>query len=53
MMVMNDGNLFTIRHQQQQTQILEKIEINERVFTVFVKDIKIRRDISGFVKDIK
>jgi len=35
-LVMTDGSLLTIRQHQQQTQILEKIEINERVFMVFV-----------------
>ena len=35
-LVMTDGSLLTIRKHQQQTQILEKIEINERVFQVFV-----------------
>ena len=36
-LVMTDGSLLTIRKHRQQTQILEKIEINERVFLVFVK----------------
>ena len=37
MIVMNDGSLLTIKHQQHHTQILLKIEIKERVFLVFVK----------------
>ena len=37
MMVMNDGSLLTIKHQQHHAQILPKIEIKERVFKVFVK----------------
>ena len=36
MMTMDDVNAFTIRHRQHQTLILPKIEINERVFKVFV-----------------
>jgi hypothetical protein len=35
-LLMTDGSSLTIRQHQQQTQILKKIEINERVFKVFV-----------------
>jgi len=36
MLMMNDGSLLTIMHQQHHAQILLKIEIKERVFLVFV-----------------
>jgi len=42
MLLMNDGSLLTIKHQQQHAQILLKIEIKERVFLVFVKNISIQ-----------
>jgi hypothetical protein len=35
-LLMTDGSSLTIRQHQQQTQILKKIEINGRVFLVFV-----------------
>ena len=38
--MMNDGSLLMIRHQQYHTRILLKIEIKERVFTVFVLNEK-------------
>ena len=36
-LMMNDGSLLTIKHQQYQTRILLKIEIKGSVFKVFVK----------------
>ena len=40
MLMVNDGNLFTISRQQYQTQILLKIETKERVLGVLVLEIK-------------
>jgi hypothetical protein len=37
-LVMTDGSLLTIRQQQSHAQILKKMEINERVFEVFVNN---------------
>jgi hypothetical protein len=35
----------TIKHRHQQTQNLEKIEINERVFAVFVFSTKLKKNL--------
>ena len=47
--VMDDVNSFTIRHRQHQTHILSKIEINERVLSVFFISLLFFSDVNSIL----